>query len=849
MDVDEESDEGAEEVRGTVPYHEHTERRRKRLSEDRQRNELAGNPVETIPTKVARVLYTLDVLGLDLPIFLDALSWGGDENYGSGTPSEARSIQYARSSLLHSKELPGILERWWKPPRSKKSKRSRPKGAKTSMEAFAVKCVDSVREREMKGVAELLRSPSGEDLKEETLTSINFDEMGEEIRARAPTVWTLLRGAAYSAKQEKRNKMKNPDKVRRMVIAYRVVLMTIAMLAYTRNHRHGRMQKMFAVYLKFRGLSAKAFDTLHALGVTMSHKWTCNAVETMSKNAMTEVVNMIQQHPFFISHDNVNIPFRVFSQRLDNKGEFGNGTAATVYVKRNAKQLPKDENRNLQETRAEGLKKPLEILEIMEMDLESAGRIQDRMCDEVLQFLIGSPEFDLKTYVHGDSALLQRLPAVRPLPCGPENITLQYMLGTVDIPEASYADNDRLLIEWLRQLRKDAPDEKRRLALEQLIVWVGDQLTVDRIRGLFKARAEDLNSYDRMDWIVPAFGWLHLEMAVENSIHKQYLGTSSGRGLAHDFAVLERKGLSSVLTKGPFHHNLQEALYHIAEAHIRIDLCMVAGVSDLKELRKKSPEELVELARAVVEEHASTAAIDKISHGTSEDKQDEIKRQTIMFNRDVLQYIVLDHAIKHGDVGIMEDSLPQLLRATIHVRYILFRFQGSGQSNYATEILELLQNLRREWPEELREFVITNCWLLNFGGRRDGFVPVDMAQEHNIKDIKVRPNIDWAYLKKMHPAVRIIRALSQHMEQDFGTLNRGNKHGIPKKDRDVRKLQDSYLASRTHETYPNGRKAKSENRALDVVNVGCISLQNGDKMKEWISGRSFRRSMQQKWKE
>lgn len=468
--------------------------------------------------------------------------------------------------------------------------------------------------------------------------------------------------------------------------------MTIAMLAYTRNHRHGRVQKMFAVYLKFRGLSAKAFDTLHALGITMSHKWTSNAVETMSKNAMTEVVNMIQKYPFFVSHDNVNIPFRVFSQRLDNKGEFGNGTAATVYVKRNAKPLHMDENRNLQETRAEGLKKPLQPLEIMNMDLESAGRIQDRMCDEVLQFLIGSPKFDLKTYVHGDSLLLQRLPAVHPLPCGPENITLQYMLGTVDIPEASYDDNDRLLIEWLRQLRKNAPDEKRRLALEQLIVWVGDQLTVDRLRGLFKIRAEDMNSYDRMDWIVPVFGWLHLEMAVENSIHKQYLGTSSGRGLAHDFAVLERKGLSSVLTKGPFHHNLQEALYHIAEAHIRIDICMVAGVSDLKELRKKSPEQLVELARTVVEEHASTAAIDKISHGTSQEKQDEVKRQTVMFNRDVLQYIVLDHAIKHGDVGIMEDSLPHLL----------FRFQGSGQSNYAIEILELLQNLRKEWPDELR---------------------------------------------------------------------------------------------------------------------------------------------------
>lgn len=223
MDVDGDMDEAAEDVRGPVPYHEHTEKRRQRFSEEKRHKESTGNPAETMSAKVTKVLYTMDILGLDLPIFLDALSWGGDESHGTGTPSEARSIQYARSSLLHSKELPGILERWWKPPRSKKSKKSRPKGAKSSMEAFAEKCVDNVREREMKGVAALLRSPSGEDLKEETLTSINFNEMGEEIRMRAPTLWRLFRGAAYSAKQEKRNKMKNPDKVSCTVNTYLVL--------------------------------------------------------------------------------------------------------------------------------------------------------------------------------------------------------------------------------------------------------------------------------------------------------------------------------------------------------------------------------------------------------------------------------------------------------------------------------------------------------------------------------------------------------------------------------------------------------------------------------------------------
>ena len=46
---------------------------------------------------------------------------------------------------------------------------------------------------------------------------------------------------------------------------------------------------------------------------------------------MAEVKNALEDDKFlwYISYDNVNIPFRVFSQRLKNQGEFGNGTAAT----------------------------------------------------------------------------------------------------------------------------------------------------------------------------------------------------------------------------------------------------------------------------------------------------------------------------------------------------------------------------------------------------------------------------------------------------------------------------------------------------------------------------------------
>lgn len=178
-------------------------------------------------------------------------------------------------------------------------------------------------------------------------------------------------------------------------------------------------------------------------------------------------------------------------------------------------------------------------------------------------------------------------------------------------------------------------------------------------------------------------------MVWASSLHKQYLGTSKGRGLSQAFELLERKGLFSV--KGPFHHNLNEALHHVAEAHIREDWLLVSVVDSLAELRDKGPNELVALAARIVKERASSEALDRRDMKPV-NQHDEVNRQTVMWNMDVLQYIVVYRAIKHGQVGLMEDILPHLL----------FRFVGNKNSKYSIEVLELLQSLHREWPEEVK---------------------------------------------------------------------------------------------------------------------------------------------------
>jgi hypothetical protein len=141
---------------------------------------------------------------------------------------------------------------------------------------------------------------------------------------------------------------------------------------------------------------------------------------------------------------------------------------------------------------------------------------------------------------------------------------------------------------------------------------------------------------------------------------------------------------------------------------------------------------------------------------------------------------------------------------------------------------------------------------MNNTGKPDDFLPFDEAQEHNNKDFKVThrsegPSVDWEYLKKLHPAIHVIRAVANHIEAEFKTLTRGKKHTVPKQDLDVQTLQSSYHASCIHNRVP-GRKSETErDHASDVTLRGVILLHKGKVLKRWTDNRAFARSIEQEW--
>lgn len=423
----------------------------------------------------------------------------------------------------------------------------------------------------------------------------------------------------------------------------------------------------------------------------MSQRWASRAFGRISDDAMDEAADAVRKGPWKGGHDNLNIRFESYAQRLDNPTHFDSGTTASIFVKPFAPPEPTLNQADFLRARSAGRKDLLTYADILDLDVKAGPRLYERRILHVLQQLIHAPEFNFSSYSHSEDPLFARRVAVRQLPFGDNHVTQQYVLRTVHVDESTYEGTDALLTEFMRQLKLDTAGGRKTIGMGSVIPWFGDQLTVERLRGLANYRSEDLNGFDRMDWILPIFGWFHLLMALANSLHKQHFGTLSGRGLRQAFSNLQRKGLQTIQIKGNFYYTLHEGLTHVSEAHTQACVKKITGVASLRALREKTPQELYSIAKRVVDEYASNDALEDFSQ-LAEDEQDDFVRNATIWNRDIHYYLILRDAIRHGDVGVMEDMLSHLF----------FRFCGSSNHKYALEVLELMQGLYREWPESVR---------------------------------------------------------------------------------------------------------------------------------------------------
>ncbi|KAI0686795.1 hypothetical protein BC835DRAFT_1420172 [Cytidiella melzeri] len=110
-------------------------------------NHLKTMPDLVITQKLINIIKFMADVQMDTTTFLHYLSWNLE--IPAAETSIEGTIRYARTALMHSEQLPGILHRWYKPPRPHQ-RGVRTRAARAAMDVWALNDVTARINREMR---------------------------------------------------------------------------------------------------------------------------------------------------------------------------------------------------------------------------------------------------------------------------------------------------------------------------------------------------------------------------------------------------------------------------------------------------------------------------------------------------------------------------------------------------------------------------------------------------------------------------------------------------------------------------------------------------------------------------
>jgi len=257
---------------------------------------------------------------------------------------------------------------------------------------------------------------------------------------------------------------------------------------------------------------------------------------------------------------------------------------------------------------------------------------------------------------------------------------------------------------------------------EYAIPSINDQLTNARIRSAQILRARDVNAWERREVFQLGFGLFHLCLNLVWALLHVHRGSLGDTGsLTYFFALLEKTRLGN---EHPDYHTLLAALTQIFNGLILNAWRTRCGYTSLTEFAASKPcaENILTMAETIIQEYATPLKENTEKDKTEDESADEepllrpaprkrrkplvppcitvasgpdpnkdkVNQNIRLLTRDLLYLLELIRAISDGDIGRIEDFLPQLA----------MMFRGAGSNNYCTEILHFILNLKHVWTPE-----------------------------------------------------------------------------------------------------------------------------------------------------
>ncbi|KAG9080696.1 hypothetical protein FRC06_006252 [Ceratobasidium sp. 370] len=731
--------------------------------------------------KCEKVLWVLSEVELSFGEFVNAICYGDD-----GLRRVPLAIQ-ARSSFYNEGQLVPFLKRCIEPPRPPSNTGPRPVGGSKTTTNFVFDVAQTIFAAELKAFSAGYKVSDKMLADHDYLETITSASLYQKIKSDCPRLCALLtaltstrpvveEGVEVGEESEDEGGPKRPPAQRH---PHFDIVFQITSMAYRMNPHRNILQKVLTIYMQAKHTGKAVFDLLQQAGISMSYWWVRHAISNLSVDMRNQAILAAHTRPILLVHDNIRLKYGVSSQRGNNQSVTDNGTAATLIVlPESARAFERPDNFGpfLRALRDKRIAKTAPRLCWEDMDVPARRIFNDlSSTHDILDHLRLVP--GLAGHKIWKSDKLEQPIGPQQLPHGREHRLEQYMLGTTNIDESSYAGNSQVVPYVLGELELDKVPQRDRLMLERLVPW------------------ESINRIARWDPLLFIHGGFHSMMTLGHSMLDHFRGTTSGPTFASDIIRLSRAGLEKVSGKKRLDfHDVDEFLLHNCEAHLTGLFYALSGCKTEEEViawaDAHTEDDLFKFASDVLVYHASTMALDL------DDSDDQVRHMVILRQRELLLYYSIRRAYRHGDIDRIEALLPELL----------FYFIGSGNGNYAKETFELLQLITHECTPDIRMAILKHALVVNKLGRADSFYPVDQRQEFNnagIRDYGPPPHSSsWQQYHKISSVIPLLMDVVEHVEHSVTGLSRSHAHKNPAHEKDVKVLIDNHLKHKLHEVIP-----------------------------------------------
>ncbi|OJT07079.1 hypothetical protein TRAPUB_2111 [Trametes pubescens] len=527
-------------------------------------------------------------------------------------------------------------------------------------------------------------------------------------------------------------------------------------------------------------------------------------------------------------YDNINFMVRAAEQVLGRSDSQENGTCATAFALYGAS---RDQMRTADLVRSFNDAPPLLFKDIC-LTTEENTAFRERLISTVLQIIVQHGGDPFKKY-KADLASASSPPSIAQIPVHKTEI---FPMPAMHIDEASTVGNAEVLDAMFKELGHDLDSSE---FADEVRVVFGDQLSMARVRAVTNTRIGHDDPAKAYLNVAFAPGFFHYQMAATQGILETHwgdptLGVRDPASLSSHNGTLHRKPI--VLSSVPPYRTCRDLVFvslygrvlHCLELVSSCSINEYPGKMDFKQLRTHAEE--------IIDNYADTSKIEAAASGEADGRADNsgaaepdanepphgdpVFRNAMLFLRDSLILRHFADVIKSGT----SDHLVTVLKLWA------LGFRAMGRVKYAHELLHLLHNLTHVWPAELRDIIMKN-WLVNPTGHVNGFIPVDLLQEHFnfwIKTFTHRQiiyqahgsNASWEWLEIIAPCIDTLRRLAAQVNAQLGS-HQGDKHHAPDLTRDIHEIMRSL---RAHGVYVPEHQRPGAEDVRPIPNVYTAGL-------------------------